>query len=458
MGLASLAANPVPFVSQPLVPVSVAPGSGAFILTVNGTAFVPGSVVKWNGRALPTTFVSQSRLTAQVSASLVAQPGTASVTASSPSPGGGASNVAFLPIASPVGNIQFGADAGVGKGLFVGHVIAGDFNNDGKIDLAATFGNLDTYFKKSGIDILLGNGDGTFQHVEGRETAAFPQPAIGDFNGDGIPDLVAVGSFPFSLPIKLDVLLGNGDGTFQHAREYTVGISPMCGCGVPVVADFNRDGKLDLAFSTQQGLAVFLGNGDGTFGSPIVNFISGMPSIGDFNGDGKLDLALAVADSNGVSVALGNGDGTFQNPSTIPISGVVDVVTVADFNGDGILDLATSSETGVTVILGMGDGTFGKQIVSPDLPNSTDSVAVADFNADGILDLLVAHNKSSHISYMLGNGDGSFTLAKVLNRPLVTSLISADLNGDGRVDFGFVLNSGGSFGRSSVNIDLQTAP
>jgi len=101
--------NPVPFVNQPLVPSAIAPAGPSFTLTVNGTGFVSGSVVNWNGTPLSTTFVSDSQLTATVPASNIATPSTSSITVSSPSPGGGTSNVLFLAVAAPETSVQFAA-------------------------------------------------------------------------------------------------------------------------------------------------------------------------------------------------------------------------------------------------------------------------------------------------------------------------------------------------------------
>src|SRR5579871_777583 len=136
--------------------------------------------------------------------------------------------------------------------------------------------------------------------------------AVADFNGDGILDF-AVGT----VDGKVIVQFGNGDGTFRPGPTSEVTPDRTLG-GTIGVGDFNGDGKVDLAFAgagVLNGISVVLGNGDGTFGPPIVIVTSAFPNavaVGDFNGDKKLDVAAAAA--SGIVVALGNGDGTFRAP------------------------------------------------------------------------------------------------------------------------------------------------
>ncbi len=142
--------NPVPLISQPLVPASAAPGGKGFNLTVNGTGFTSASVVEWNGVTLTTTVVSNQKLTAKVPASRIAKVGTASVTVVNP--GVAASNVVFFPVANAEPIASF-AQTLIPD---FSSPVAGDFNNDGKLDLAVDNG--------SGVAILLGKGDGTFSN------------------------------------------------------------------------------------------------------------------------------------------------------------------------------------------------------------------------------------------------------------------------------------------------------
>ena len=146
----------------------------------------------------------------------------------------------------------------------------------------------------------------TFYAARAFEMGWNPGPvAVGDFNGDGKLDVVTAsgaGSF-------LSVALGNGDGTFQPAVQYTL---PSWASSI-AVGDFNGDGKLDVAVLVATSVAVLLGNGDGTF-QTAVSYGGGGSSVavGDFNGDGKLDLVVTNYNCPCVSVLLGNGNGTFQ--------------------------------------------------------------------------------------------------------------------------------------------------
>lgn len=208
------------------------------------------------------------------------------------------------------------------------------------------------------VTILLGNGDGTFTARATIPVAGGPQSvAAGDFNRDGKLDLAVV-SYSSNTAT---VLLGNGDGTFTEAASSSAtGFEPLS----VAAADFNGDGILDLAVTGLNGgapglgtVTVLLGKGDGTFAPTAVSPEPGQnPSsvaVADFNGDGKADLAIANAGSNTITVLLGNGDGTFAAPLS-PAAGTDPLfVAVGDFNGDAIPDLAAAnnSTSSVTVLL-----------------------------------------------------------------------------------------------------------
>jgi len=384
--------NPVPLVNQPLLPDATKPGGGALTLTVNGTGFVSSALVHWNGSALATTFVSSSQLKATILPSDVAKAGTASVTVVNPAPGGGTSNVVFFEVTTATSSIALSAPRGFDAGSGPQSVAVGDFNGDGKPDLAV----VNSY--SNNVSILLGNGDGTFQiHVDYPTGAQPGSVAIGDFNGDGKLDLAVVNSYSNNV----SVLLGNGNGTFQPAVSYGTGSGT--GPAFVAVGDFNHDGKLDLAVANSNStyVSVLLGNGDGTFQTAVNYDVGGAPTsiaVGDFNHDGKLDLAVAVpvpGPSTYVSVLLGNGDGTFQTAVNYNAPYAPDAVAVGDFNGDGNLDLVVGNRSSnISVFLGNGDGTF-RTAVNYSAGYNPSSVAVGDFNNDGTLDLAVANSGSS---------------------------------------------------------------
>ena len=277
-------------------------------------------------------------------------------------------------------------------------VVTADFNQDGKVDLAIA--------TSSSLDIFLGNGDGTFTSAP---TLTFlpDQDLVGlvvaDFNRDGKPDIAISTSNTFQLL----VFLGNGDGTFTPlpAANQISGLTLVTG-------DFNGDGIPDLvAFTT-----VLLGNGDGTFtpAKASLPIAGSAAAVGDFNGDGKLDLAVVGGSS--LSILLGNGDGTFtEAPTGAQTGGDSIFIAVGDLNHDGKLDLAVANLSAgspslgtVTVLLGNGDGTFRPTTVSPTTGSLPWSIVVADFNGDGNADLATTNVGTNDMTVLLGNGDGTF--------------------------------------------------
>ncbi|HYA23574.1 MAG TPA: VCBS repeat-containing protein, partial [Terriglobales bacterium] len=153
----AVAQNPVPLINQPLVPDTAKPGGVGFTLTVNGTGFVSGAVVDWNGSPLATTFVSRSQLTASVPASDITTARTASITVVNPSPGGGTSNVAFFSVTVPTSSMGFNTPTKYAAGTGPNSVATADFNGDGKLDLAVSNNG------SNNLSVLLGNGNGTFK-------------------------------------------------------------------------------------------------------------------------------------------------------------------------------------------------------------------------------------------------------------------------------------------------------
>ena len=249
--------------------------------------------------------------------------------------------------------------------------------------------------------MLLGNGDGTFQVQQTYAVGSSPYAiAVGDFNGDGRPDLVVINSISNGT---VSVLLGNGDGTFQSPQTYGAGIHPNS----VAVGDFNRDGAADLVVTNGSAntVSVLLGNGDGTFQSRQTFAAGTYPyglAVGDFNGDGKADLTVTDINANMVSVLLGNGDGTFQSPQMYATGNTPYTVAVGDFNGDGKADLVVTnySDNTVGILAGNGDGTFQSQVTYA-TGNYPSLLALGDFNGDGKTDLTVTNSNDNTVSVLL---------------------------------------------------------
>lgn len=293
-------------------------------------------------------------------------------------------------------------------------VAAADLNHDGKLDLAVADLN--------GLYVLMGNGDGTFQTPVAYATACIPIfVSTGDFNGDHKLDLLV--TYSSGSCGYVSIFLGNGDGTFQQTPINT---SPSYNPAATGIGDFNRDGKLDVAVAEQFGtisqVEIMLGNGNGTFSPGATYAVNSSPvsvAVTDFRGNGKLDLAVASL-YGGTDEFLGTGDGTFTLASSSSTNFAQSVVAT-DLNGDGKPDLAVTQlgnpgVPGVAVIINNGDGTFQPPVYYPAGKNDP-FVAAGDFNGDHKTDLLVPDYDNNDVVVLLNTGVVSFSPTTPLNYP-----------------------------------------
>ena len=355
--------------------------------------------------------------------------------------------------ANPVDSVTVALGRGDGTFAAAGMYIAdnapvwfafGDFNSDGVLDMVVPNQPANT------VDLLMGNKNGTFQGVAGFSFSGVPGMVVtGDFNNDGKQDFVVRNTSP--NPNTVVVYLGNGNDTFQTTKTFSTGGAN--GSWV-IASDFNGDGKLDLAVSNNDtsspSVAILLGNGDGTFGAPIVTSTGGGSiawlMAADLNKDGKVDLIMVDNTNQNVAIFMGKGDGTFQTPTTLAQSSP-GAAAIGDFNNDGNPDLLVIGGGNANIFLGNGNGTFNSPLtVNLTTLNAPGDiwVAAADFNLDGNLDFVVGANPPRGQSFLyqgirllLGNGDGTFQapqeyLAGQGNTLLPTSV--ADFNGDGAPD------------------------
>ena len=426
-GVGAAAVDPVAFIHQPLVPASVAPGSGGFTLNIRGAGFTSNSMVHWNGNPRTTTFISSNEVSALIGSEDLTTATTAEVAVDNPAPGGSGStrsNIVFFPVATPIAAVSLSkTNYAVQTSPLT--IVAADFNNDGELDLATPNNSSNT------VSVLLGNGNGTFQPQMTFLPGASPRTIAGaDFNNDGNQDLAVthLGSNVVSIH------LGNGDGTFQAATPFATASGPE---GM-AVADLNGDGSLDLAVTTGAGVvSVLLGVGDGTF-QPRTDYVtvtaSAAVAVGDFNADGKLDLAVI----NSLSTFLifpGNGDGTFQAPTAFNTGNTPRDILAADFNHDDILDIAVSNYSAGTISIfpGNGNGTF-QSALDVTTPVGSNFMTAQDFNGDGDLDL-AASNVSGSVLVFLGHGDGTLQSATSFAAGSAPFGIAAgDFDNDGRLD------------------------
>jgi uncharacterized repeat protein (TIGR01451 family) len=392
----------------------------------------------------------------------------------------------ILSIPANLAAIDFAAAKSYPAGALPVATVTGDFNGDGKVDIAvANQGSGD-------VSILLSNGDGTFQPAKNFATGNNPIAIVaGDFNGDGKLDVAAFEPGANGVAGSVGILLGNGDGTFQPAKLLALDASAL----TIAVDDFNLDKKSDLAIreSSPSGdsLNILIGNGDGTFqpAKSIVLTNAGRNIVtGDFNGDSKPDIA--VSSTGGILILLGNGDGTFSQGVTLASGSGAEPWSTADLNHDGKLDLlanhityspctrgdCTVINSSIGVFLGNGDGSFQTEntlasaVAYKDMFGSlsgsmVDNPFLADLNGDGTPDVVVrvtdwsaGNSAGRFFEALLGKGDGTFGVpftSGLENPDAYVGVISyaQDLNGDKLSDLVAT-----DFSNGNVVVFLNTSP
>ena len=271
---------------------------------------------------------------------------------------------------------------------------------------------------------------------------------VGDVNSDGRVDII-VANYTSN---DVSVFLGNGDGTYQTPVIFSVSPNPTS----VIVDDFNNDCKLDIATSSfsSNNICVLLNTGiDGantvSFGPQILsaggNGIKALAKL-DFNGDKNIDLISVNSTSNNISLLLGNGDGTFSIRKTFAVGANPVALAIGDLNSDGCPDVVVanqgSNNFSVLLCTDIPGCVFQRQAIY-DLGSSPSSIALGDINGDGILDVVATNKGDNNVSLLLGNGDGTFqcqTTISVGTAPCSVAL--GDLNSDGTLDI--VTANGGS--------------
>lgn len=377
-------------------------------------------------------------------------------------------------------------------------VLIGDFNEDGKADLALpgqSFGL---------IDIMLGDGTGAFAAPISRSTFSSSMLTAGDFNNDGHLDILSgtrmmlgTGTADFNAPIVvpipentfaaitgdvnndtnldlivstlggLTILLGDGNGNLTRAKSYTSGAIGFTGPSFAVFGDFNEDGHIDLAAAQRSGIGIMIGDGTGAFHDAL-SYSSVLTSprgvvVADFNNDGKKDFAALGPPSGGfptaagVEVALGDGAGNFTRKSFSDFGfQAVSRIATADFNGDGKADLAVTRPVDGRVYILINDGTGGFAANGNSAPNvfvgfQASAIKNGDFNNDNKADLVVITPQTNNFSVMLGDGTGGFSTLTGIQLQGTSSFFDdvdvGDFNADGKQDLAVVRS-----GSNTVNV------
>lgn len=470
----------VPFIIQvsppSLPPTATAPGNGNFTLTVLGANFQANSVVNLSfpgGTAVhpSSTAVNAggSQIVAQFTNAILPTPATLLVTVTNPAgTPPSTSNAYYLPETPAQASLALNQNTtSFLPGAPAGIVVA-NLRGSGLPDFAVVSQNTNT------VTVEWSDFNGPFvgggTYTTGNNPAGI---AAVDFFENGQLGLAVVNSGDNTITI----LLPNGDGTFRPGNTISLpGVYPT----QLVAADFNGDGKIDLAVLNTCGsgpavscfpapaqfpgsVTILLGNGDGTFSispnQPTTGHNPGAIAAADLNGDGILDLIVMNDPDFNLTLLMGNGDGTFTPTTVSPLTGNNPrALVIGDFNGDGYPDIAVadSTDSAVAILLNQQCPVLPLQQCTFAPPGSFSTgaypvaIATADMNADGFLDLVVVNGDSYSVSVLLGDGKGGFSPAVPQSGPsfstgtLPADVVLGDFNQDGRLDI-VTINTSGSY-------------
>jgi len=471
------------------IPDSAVIGSTGFTVNIFGA----------NGQPTSTSLYPVANIGASIVAADFNGDGNTDLAVISDPESGGGSVLVYL----GHGDGTFGTGASFPAGAFPFYLTAGDFNGDGKTDLAVSV--LASQVNAPGtVDVLIGKGDGTFAAAVPYTVGPAPATIVtADFTGDGIPDIVVLDA-ESGITNKVWVLPGKGDGTFLAPVTTPTGTNS----GNLQYADFDHDGNLDLLIADQLSSTMVLmsGKGGGAFqapqrylstaysgslgiiplgdgttailapdnangqmdvdfagstgvmGSPAVHTAGASPagvSAGDVNGDKLPDIVFTDSETNHLYVEISNAQGTFTTPAAYPLPATPGPLAMADLNKDGYADAIVATNSGVAVLLGSASGSMSAARTFAS-GTSFNSVTAADFNSDGKPDVASAAG-SGTVSVFLGNGDGTLQSPRQISfasglMPLGTS--SADVNGDGKADLIVALSPGDPTQNGSIAVLL----
>jgi hypothetical protein len=313
-------------------------------------------------------------------------------------------------------------------------IVAGDFGGNGRVDLAVACQGDDPEKNTGLVSVLLGNGNGTFQRQIPCSVGNGPDAiATGDFEDDGRIDLAVANFYSGNVTI----ISGQGGGAFQTLAIIPV---PFATPAAIVAGDFGT-GQVDLAVvdSANEIVDVFFGSGNGTFQFASFNFLVPSPCaiVAEDFGNGQVDLATADTNADLVSVLLGNGNGTFQPEVDYYVgSNPAAAIAAGDFFGNDRLDLAVVNASSVSLLFGSGVGSF-EEGAPNEFGYEPVAMATGDFTGNGHLGVAVLDLRSNSVTILPGNGDGTLQQPLSLALPYgseATAIVAADFNDDGRTD------------------------